>query len=267
MSTLGSGRVGPRIHPSAIVDPGAHLAEGVEIGPYAVIEADVEIGPDCRIAAHAVIKRYTRMGRGNRVHEHAVLGGTPQDLAFQGVSSGLEIGDGNTIREGVTLHRATREGHCTRIGDGTFLMAYSHVAHDCTVGNHVVLANGACLGGHVSVGEHAFLSAAVAVHQFCRIGRLCMVSGLAGVNMDCLPFTMVTGAPARVVGLNRVGLQRAGMDPEAIADLKRAFQRLFAEASATREALAALSEWPSPLVREWVEFIQGSSRGFARQRP
>ncbi|MGH8590145.1 MAG: acyl-ACP--UDP-N-acetylglucosamine O-acyltransferase, partial [Gammaproteobacteria bacterium] len=136
MSTLGSGRGGPRIHPSAIVDPGARLAEGVEIGPYAVIEADVEIGPECRIAAHAVIKRYTRMGRGNRVHEHAVLGGTPQDLAFGGVQSGLEIGDGNTIREGVTLHRATREGHSTRIGDGTFLMAYSHVAHDCTVGNH-----------------------------------------------------------------------------------------------------------------------------------
>ena len=108
-------------------------------------------------------------------------------------------------------------------------MAYSHVGHDCTVGNHVVLANGACLGGHVSVGERAFLSAAVAVHQFCRIGRLCMVSGLAGVNMDCLPFTMVTGPPARVVGLNKVGLKRAGMDPEAIADLKRAFQRLFTE--------------------------------------
>ncbi len=267
MSVLGTPRVGSRIHPSAIVDPGARLAEGIEIGPYAVIEADVEIGPECRIAAHAVIKRYTRMGRDNRVHEHAVLGGTPQDLAFEGVTSGLEIGDGNTIREGVTLHRPTREGDSTRIGDGTFLMANSHVAHDCTVGNHVVLANGACLAGHVSVGERAFLSAAVAVHQFCRIGRLCMVSGLAGVTMDCLPFTLIAGNPARVVGLNRIGLKRAGMDPEAIADLKRAFHRLFAEAGATREALAALSESPSPLVREWVEFIRGSTRGFARQRP
>jgi UDP-N-acetylglucosamine acyltransferase len=256
-----------RVHASAIVDPEARLGAGVEIGPFAVIEPDVEIGPECEIGAHAVIKRYTRMGRGNRVHEHAVLGGTPQDLAFQGVVSRIDIGDDNTIREGVTLHRATREGHATRIGDRCFLMAYSHVAHDCTVGDQVILANGACLGGHVSVGERAFLSAASAVHQFCRIGRLCMVSGLAGVNLDCLPFTMVAGNPARVVGLNRVGLERAGMDPEAIAELKRAFHRLFSQPGAMRESVEALSEWPSPLVREWVDFIRGSTRGFARNRP
>ncbi|MGH8509428.1 MAG: acyl-ACP--UDP-N-acetylglucosamine O-acyltransferase [Gammaproteobacteria bacterium] len=254
------------IHPTALVDPDAQLAEGVMVGPFAVIEKDVSIGPECRIGAHAVVKRYSRLGRRNTIHEHAIIGGDPQDLSFKPCVSYVSIGDDNVIREGVSIHRATREGAATSLGDGNFLMANAHVAHDCKLANLVVLANSAALGGHVSVGDRAFISANAAVHQFCRIGRIAMISGLAGVNMDCLPFTLATGAPARVVGLNRVGLQRAGVNAQEISALKRAYQLLFLSRMGTPDALAELASSPFALVREWGEFIAGSTRGFARQR-
>ncbi|MGH8582223.1 MAG: acyl-ACP--UDP-N-acetylglucosamine O-acyltransferase [Gammaproteobacteria bacterium] len=255
------------IHPTAVIDPAAGLGSGIRVGPYAVIEADAVIGDGCSIGAHSVIKRHTRMGRDNRVHEHVTLGGDPQDLAFQPCVSHLEIGADNVFRESVTVHRGSRPNGVTRIGDGNYLMAYSHVAHDCTLGARIILANCAALGGYVTVGDRAFLSAHVAVHQFCRIGRIAMVSGLAGVNMDCLPFLMVTGAPARAVGLNLVGLKRAGIASEEVAALKRAYRLLFLSETPVREALADLAAWPSPLVREWVEFAAGAKRGFTRRRP
>lgn len=253
------------IHPTALIDPGARLGAGVTIGPCAVIEADTEIGDGSSIAAHAVIKRYTRLGRDNQVAEHAVLGGEPQDFKFRPCPSFVEIGDGNLIREGVTVHRSNHEGGVTRIGDRNFLMACSHVAHDCMIGNQVVLANGALLGGHVEVADRAFLSGAVTVHQFCRVGRLALVAASARINQDCLPFTITDGNPGRARGLNLVGLRRADMTAADIAALKRAFHAL-REAAGLETILAGMDAEASPAVQELAAFIRASRRGFAHCR-
>ena len=236
------------------------------IGPCAIIEEDVVIEAETQVGAFAVIKKHTRIGQGNHIHEHVVIGGDPQDLSFKPCVTRVIIGDGNQIREGVTIHRATQEGQATRVGHGNFLMAYAHVAHDCVVGNQAMLANGATLAGHVSVGDRAFLSGNVVVHQFCRIGRLVMLSGLAAVGMDCLPFILAAGNPARERGLNRVGLKRAGFSHAEIQELNRAFHLLFRSGKRLKEALEELSSWGSPLVSEWVSFIQSSKRGFTHHR-
>lgn len=254
------------VHPSAVVSEEATLGDGVVIGPCAVIEAGAAIGAGCRIGAHAVIKRHVRMGRGNIVHEHAVLGGDPQDHAFAGAASFVEIGVDNVLREGVTVHRSSRAGGTTRIGDGNMLMAYTHVAHDCQLGNRIIMANGAGISGHVAVSDNAFISGLVGVHQYCRIGRYAMVSGLAKVSQDCLPFIVTDGNPARARGLNLVGLRRGGFVREEIEDLKRAYRVLFKAGLTLQAALEALAESPAPLVRELVQFIRGSKRGFAHDR-
>ncbi|GIL05730.1 MAG: acyl-[acyl-carrier-protein]--UDP-N-acetylglucosamine O-acyltransferase [Betaproteobacteria bacterium] len=248
-----------RIHPTATVDAGARLGEDIEIGPYAVIEADAEIGDGCTIAAHAVVKRHTRLGRGNRVYEHAVIGGEPQDLRFRACASFVTIGDGNVIREGVTIHRGSRAGGMTRIGDGCMLMATAHVAHDCELADGVIMANAAVLGGHVRVGERAFLSGLVGVHQFCRVGRLAMVASSARIVQNCLPFVITEGHPARARALNVVGLRRAGFDSAALLELKRAF-RLLRSGLPLAEILAQMDAMPSPLAREMAEFIRGCAR-------
>lgn len=249
-----------RIDPTAIVDPGARLGKGIEIGPYAVIEADAEIGDGCTIAAHAVVKRHTRLGRGNRVYEHAVIGGEPQDVRFSGCASFVTIGDDNVIREGVTIHRGSRAGGVTRIGNGCMLMACVHVAHDCELADGVIMANGAVLGGHVRVGERAFISGLVGVHQFCRVGRLAMVASGARIVQDCLPFVITEGHPARARALNVVGLRRAGFDSAALIELKRAF-RLLRSGLPLAKILAQMDAMGSPLAREMAEFIRGAERG------
>ncbi len=253
------------IHPTALIHPTARLGQDVSVGPYAVIEADTVIGEGCQIAAHAVIKRHTRLGRDNRVAEFAVLGGEPQDLKFRDCESFVEIGHGNRIGEGVTIHRSNHAGGATRLGDGNFLMAMSHVAHDCVLGNQVILANGALLGGHVEVGDRAFVSGAATVHQFCRIGRLALVAASARVNQDCLPFVISDGNPARARALNLVGLRRAGLPPEEIAALRRAFL-LLRRATSEQELLARLDALASPAVQELAAFIRASRRGWAHAR-
>lgn len=253
------------IHPTALVDPGARLGAGVTVGPYAVIEADAEIGDGCHIAAHAVIKRHTRLGRDNQVAEHAVLGGEPQDFKFKPCPSFVEIGDGNLIREGVTVHRSNHEGGITRIGDQNFFMAYSHVAHDCVIGNQVALANGALLGGHVEIADRAFISGAVTVHQFCRVGRMAMVAASARVSQDCLPFTITDGNPGRARGLNLVGLRRGGMAAADITALKHAFHALRSPRG-LETILAGMEAEASPAVQELAAFIRASRRGFAHCR-
>jgi UDP-N-acetylglucosamine acyltransferase len=242
------------------------LSHEVEVGPYAVIEGDVDIGAGCHIAAHAVVKRYTQMGQRNQIFEHAVIGGDPQDLSFMPCISRVVLGDDNVLREGVTIHRGSREGGITRIGHGNYLMAYAHVAHDCTVGDQAVFANGGTLAGHVSVGDRVFISGYAAIHQFCRIGRLAMISGLVGVNQDILPFTSTAGHPARPVGINRVGMRRAGMSAVEIADIKQAYRLLFQSELTVAAALAELANSSSALVQEWLRFIESSRRGFARER-
>lgn len=249
------------VHPSAVVAPGARLGGGVRVGPFAVIEDDAEVGAGCEIAAHAVIKRYTRMGPHNRVGEHAVIGGEPQDLKFKGWPSFVVIGADNVIREGATVHRASVEGGETRIGDGNYLMAYAHVAHDCRIGNQAIIANGALVAGFVSVGDRAFVSGNVAIHQFARVGRLAMVGGLARISQDCLPFMITEGSPARARGLNIVGLKRAGVPAADVAALKRALA-LLRSGALLKETLDALDAADSAPVRELAQFIREAKRGF-----
>jgi len=254
------------IHPTAVVAPGAILGAGVEIGPHAVVEADVEIGEGSRIAAHAVIKRYTRMGARNRVHEQAVIGGDPQDFKFKADTvSGIEIGDDNVFREAVTVHRGSRAGAQTRVGSGCFFMALAHVAHDCIVGDQVVMANAATLGGEVVVQDRAFLSGLVGVHQFCRVGRVAMIGGLAKVVQDVLPFCITDGNPARARGLNLVGLRRAGFKAAEIAALKDAYRMLY-ERVPLKEAVARMERSASAAVKELAGFIAQGKRGFAHPR-
>jgi len=252
------------IHPTALVDPGARLGIGVVVGPYAVVESDTEIGDDCEIRSHAVVKRSTRLGRENVVHEGAVLGGEPQDLTFGGGVTPLVIGDRNVIREGVTIHRGSAHDSPTVVGSDCFLMAYCHVGHDDRLGDGVVVANNVLLAGHVEVADRAFLSGGVAVHQFCRVGRLAIAGGNSRINMDCLPFVNTTGIPARAVGINVVALRRAGVDADARGALKRAYRILLRSGLPLATALEEMARLSDPLVDEMITFIRGSKRGFHR---
>ncbi|MGH6635557.1 MAG: acyl-ACP--UDP-N-acetylglucosamine O-acyltransferase [Gammaproteobacteria bacterium] len=254
------------IHTTAVTDKTAQLGDNVTVGPYVVIEADVVLGNECWLGAHCVIKRYTRLGQRNRIAEHAVIGGEPQDVSFRPCESRVSVGDDNCLREGVTIHRARKAGGVTRIGNGNYLMAYAHIAHDCTLGDHVTFANGATLAGHVHVGDRAFLSGYVVVHQFCRIGRYAMISGLSGVSQDCLPFVISAGTPARSCGLNMVGLKRGGFDSEQIRALKHAYTVLLRSGEPLQKALRRLQDSESSLVQELLAFVQSSQRGFAHHR-
>jgi UDP-N-acetylglucosamine acyltransferase len=250
-------------HPTAVIAPDVKLGAHVHVGPYAVIEEDVVLGDNCQIAAHAVIKRHTRIGARSRVAEHAVIGGDPQDFKFKGDTiSYTEIGEDNYFREGVTIHRGSRPDSVTRIGNGCFLMAYAHIAHDCIVGNHIVMANTAGIAGEVVVYDKAFISAAVTVHQFCRIGRNAMIGLSAKVVQDALPFCITDGNPGRARGLNLVGLKRNGFTREDIAALKEAYRMLYARVP-LEQALSAMRGMGSAPVREVADFIAGSKRGFA----
>lgn len=252
------------IHPSAVVDPGAELGADVTIGPFVVIESDVIIGSGSRIDSHACIKQYTRMGARNRVHSHAVVGGESQDLKFHGEVTWLRVGDDNTIREFATLHRGTAGGGGeTRVGNSNLLMAYTHVAHDCVLGNHIIMSNGATLAGHVNVGDHAIIGGLSAVHQFTRIGRNAFVGGMTGVAQDLPPWMLAAGARALVHGPNLVGLRRVGANRETVAAMKHAFRMIWRSELLRQEALEALSaEYAHmPEVMEFIEFIQKSERG------
>jgi len=251
------------IHPTAVIASDAKLGADVRIGAFAVIEEDVVIGAGGEIGAHAVIKRHTRLGARNRVYEHAVIGGDPQDFKFKSDTlSYTETGDDCAFREGVTIHRGSRPDSVTRVGNGCFLMAYAHIAHDCSVGNNVVMANTAGIAGEVVVHDKAFISAAVTVHQFCRIGRNAMVGLSAKVVQDALPFCITDGNPGRARGLNLVGLKRNGFTREDIAALKDAYRLLYSR-TPLEEALASMQATGNAAVLEVAHFIAGSKRGFA----
>jgi UDP-N-acetylglucosamine acyltransferase len=253
------------IHPTAIVSDGAQLGAEVCIGPYVVIEPDTAIGAGSEIRAHAVIKRFTTLGEANIVHEGAIIGGEPQDLAFSNCESFVCTGPRCTIREGVTIHRGTQPGSTTVIGADCYLMAYSHVAHNCGLGDRVILANNVALAGHVEIAERAFLSGGVVVHQFCRIGRIAMIGGNAKIVQDCLPFVITDGVPGRARGLNIVGLRRAGFKAGDVKTLKEAYRLLLRAGLALDTALAQLSEKHIPLVGELAEFARASTRGFCHE--
>jgi UDP-N-acetylglucosamine acyltransferase len=252
------------IHPTAVVSAAARISSSVSIGPYAVIEDEVTIGEGCEIGAHVVVKKFTTLGRRNRVFEHAVLGGEPQDVKFKGEASQLVIGDGNLIREFGTLHRASGEGETTRIGNRNFLMIAVHVAHNCRIGDDNIFANGAALAGHITVEDHVFLSSNVGAHQFVRMGRYAMVGGKSKIVQDVLPFFITDGNPARVRGVNSVGLRRAGFSRAALRALKDSFQRLFRSGLPLEEVLGELEQTQDENVAHLVSFIRGSQRGFIR---
>ena len=203
--------VAPSIHPTAVVDPRAELADGVVIGPYAVIGPDVTIGAQSRIGPHVVIDGRVRMGSGNKVFPGACIGLEPQDLKYAGDPTEVVIGDDNTIRECVTINRATSSGEQTRIGNGNLLMASSHLGHNCLLGDRIVIANGVAVAGHVVIGDRAVIGGILGIHQFVQIGTLAMLGGMSRIDRDVPPFTMVEGHPGRLRGLKRIGLKRSGL--------------------------------------------------------
>jgi UDP-N-acetylglucosamine acyltransferase len=255
------------IHATALVAPDARLGEGVEVGAYAVIGPGVEIGANTRIGAHAVIQGPTRLGADNEVFPFASVGSAPQDKKYKGEPTRLEIGDRNVIREFVTLNRGTtKDEGVTRIGDDNLFMAYSHVAHDCRVGSHCVLANTATLGGHVHLGDWVIMGGFSGVHQFCKVGAHAFIANNAAVTRDVPPYIMAVGQPAAAHSVNSEGLKRRGFTPEQIRNLRNAFRLLYRSGLKLTDAtaqLAAIAE-EQPEVRALVEFLPLSTRSIVR---
>src|SRR4030066_1773388 len=216
------------IHPTALLDPKAEISEGVEIGPYSVIEKDVFVGEGTRIGPHVVIREGTHIGKGCQIFQFASIGEAPQGIFYRGEKTSLYIGDQNIVREFVTLHRGTTKGGGkTVIGNDNFFMAYSHVAHDCQIGNQVVLANGATLAGHIVIEDYAVIGGLSAIHQFCQVGTHAFISGLTGVSLDIPPYMLASGSRAKLFGLNTVGLKRYHFSEETVKVLKKAYRIIF----------------------------------------
>ncbi len=255
-----------KIHPTAVVDSNAELGEGVEIGPYAIIEGTVKIGDRTRVGAHVVMDGHTVIGEECEIFTGAVIGSVTQDKKYDGGTSYLKIGNRNKIREYVTINPGTSEGTETVIGDDSLLMAYSHVAHDCVIGNRVVLANQATLAGHVIVEDKAIIGGLSAVHQFVRIGTLSIVGGCSKIVQDVPPFMMVDGHPAKAFGINTVGLNRAGISNEDKALLKKAFKILFREGLSIKNAREKIQKGlpKTPAVQTLIQFLKDSKRGISR---
>jgi UDP-N-acetylglucosamine acyltransferase len=255
------------IHPQAIVDPAARIADDVNIGPFCVIGADVEIGAGTRVASHVVINGPTKIGKDNEIFQFASIGEKPQDLKFDDEPTELIVGDRNRIREYVTLHRGTPGGgNVTKIGNDNLLMASVHVAHDCIVGNHVILANATALAGHVVVDDHVILGGYTTVHQFTRIGAHAFTGFSTAIDRDVLPFFTVAGNRARAIGINKEGLKRRGFSPESIRTLQEAFKLLVKSTSSHKVALEKVEEIAKrdDNVRMMVDFLDASERGWIR---
>ncbi len=255
------------IDPRAVISPQAQIAADVEIGPFAVIGADVAIGPGCRIGPHVVINGHTRLGAGNKVYQFASLGDAPQDKKYRDEPTHLEIGDRNVIRECVTVNRGTAHGKgVTRIGNDNLLMAYSHVAHDCQLGNEIVLSNVATLGGHVEIGDYAILGGLSAVHQFTKVGAYCFIANNAAVTRDVPPYVMAVGQPAEPHSVNSVGLKRRGFTDEQIRNVRRAYRVLYRSKLKLKAALEELEKAAAGQeeLRPFIEFIKHSSRSIVR---
>ncbi len=249
------------VHPLALVAPDVALGDGAIVGPFAVVEPGVVIGSGTRLDAHVVVRTGTRLGAGNTVHPFAVLGGDPQERTYAGEVTRLEVGDGNTFREHVTVHRGSvKGGGVTRVGSGSLFMAGVHVAHDCALGDRLELANGTLLGGHVALGDGVVVGGAAAVGPFVRVGARAFVAAGAMVEQDVPPFVIVAGDRARVRALNRVGLARAGVPAASRAALERAFKAIFRGDAPRAAAALALTGDPDPRVRELAEFVVATSR-------
>lgn len=255
------------VHPAALVDPGARLAPDVEVGPGSLIGPGVEIGAGTRVGAHVILEGRTRIGQRNVISHYAAIGGAPQDKKYGGEDTAVEIGDDNTIREYVTINRGTaQDAGTTRVGDGNWIMAYVHFAHDCQIGNRTIVANACQLAGHVHVGDWAVLGATTLVHQFVRIGMHAFTGMGSFLSQDLPPYVKAAGNVARPYGLNSEGLRRRGFTPEALRALKHAYRALYRDGLSLEAALERLRELGRnhPDVLPLADFVAASSRGIIR---
>ena len=262
-SVISTAQTATSIHPTAVVDPKAELGPGVQVGPYAVIGPEVEIGAASKIGPHVVLDGRVRMGARNHIFPGACIGLEPQDLKYSGDPTAVVLGDDNTIRECVTINRATTDEQETRLGSGNLLMAYSHLGHNCELGDRIVIANGVAVAGHVVVGDRAVIGGVLGIHQFVHVGTMAMVGGMSRIERDVPPFTMVEGHPSRVRALNKIGLRRSGLvDAEGgqqFAELKRVWTLLYREGLPLAQALAVLrSQSLAGPAAELVGFLEAS---------
>lgn len=255
------------IHPQAIIDPSARLDDGVSVGAFSIIGPDVEIAAGTVIDSHVVINGPTRIGRDNHIYSFAAIGGDPQDKKYQGEITELEIGDGNTIREYVTISRGTvQDARVTRVGNNNWIMAYVHIAHDCQVGNETIFANNATLAGHVTIEDYAILGGFTLVHQFCRVGAHCFTAMNSVISKDVLPFTMVSGHMASPHGLNSEGLKRRGFTNDALTQLRKAYRIIYRSNLTLEQAVEQLQPLAEDCaeVKQMLSFLQNVGRGIVR---
>ena len=251
------------IHPSAVIAPDATIGAGVEIGPFAIVGPNCELADGCVLAPHAILERNVKLAPRVRIGVGSVIGGDPQDLKFKGEDTWVEIGEGTTVREYATINRGTAHSLKTAVGRNCFLMSYVHLAHDCQLGDHVIISNGTQLAGHVTIGDRAILSGLTAVHQFVKIGPYAFVGGASRVAKDVPPYTKAVGNPIKLYGLNTVGLQRNGFPDDVVRELKRAYRLFFRSelnvTQAMEKARAELHVFPE--VEEFLRFVDASDRG------
>lgn len=251
----------------AIIETGAQIGANVSIGPFCYISKDVIIGDNCELMSHVVIKGPTRIGKGNRFFQFASIGEECQDLKYAGEPTELVIGDNNVFRESCTIHRGTiQDNSLTSIGSNNLFMAYTHVAHDCIVGSHCILANNASIAGHVHVGDWAIIGGMTGVHQFCHIGEHSFIAASSFIVKDVPPFVMASGDPAKPFGLNSEGLKRRGFDADLILNIKRAYKTVYRQGLSVEAAVNQLSEKAksTPQIKSFIDFISNSSRGIIR---
>lgn len=256
------------IHPSAVVSPDAEIGKNVRIGPFCVVGDKVKLGDDCVLHSHVTLEGPATFGKGNEFFPYACIGGKTQDLKYQGEPTYLEVGDHNVFRENTTVHRSTIAETPTRIGGHNLFLCYSHVAHDCQLGSHIILSNSVGLAGHITVEDHAIISGFAACHQFCRIGMHSIIGGLSKVVQDVPPFMIVDGNPASTRGVNAIGLQRRGFSDEDMKAIKKAYKKLFLKKdgsmSQSLSSLKAIHEGDNANVKHLIDFIESSERGITR---
>jgi UDP-N-acetylglucosamine acyltransferase len=254
------------IHPSAIVHPGAQVGAGCEIGPYCIIGEQVTLGEKCKLHSHVVLDGHTRLGRENEIFPFASIGLKTQDLKWKGGVTRVEIGDHNTFRECVTIHSATGDGEVTSVGSHNHILAYSHIAHNCQLGNHIIMSNVATLAGHVTVGDYAVIGGLAAIHQFCRIGKMSMIGGCSKVVQDVPPFMMADGNPAETRTINKIGMERNGLSEKSQSAMRQAFKILFREGLTISNALVQLEKQLPELeeVQYLIQFVRSSERGISK---
>lgn len=254
------------IHPTAIVSPNAQIDDSVRIGPYSIIEDEVEIGENTEVHSAAVIANGTSIGAHCRIFSGAVIGNVPQDLKFENEKTFVSIGDHTTIREYVTINRATNHSVYTRIGAHCLIMAYVHVAHDCQIGNHVVVANAVNMAGHVHIGDNAGIGGMCAIHQFVRIGTQSFIEGRSAIKKDVPPYILAMGEPLKFGGLNSVGLSRRGINPENMSQLKKAYKIIYRQNLTLEEATEKISQDITNVheIETLLDFLKGCERGIIR---